>query len=214
MNVLITGVSGQIGRYLAEHLHTRGDVVYGLVQPHAGVHRGLSEADYVHQVLPFVHTVSGDLLDYGSLLNAVTSARPDEIYLLGALSQPGLTDDMKVLGLDINFMSLTRLLDLLDSSAVNRMEIRPSIVHASSDAIFGENAPAPQSAETPIRPETWYAMSKAAAHMAIQVARRKGHRASNAILFNAISPRQTTGAAAMICADVASVAAMYCITMR
>ncbi|MBO0819147.1 MAG: GDP-mannose 4,6-dehydratase, partial [Actinobacteria bacterium] len=77
---LITGITGQDGSYLAEHLLDQGYEVWGLVrgQSNPGVQR-------VRQ-LGEVRLVRGDLLDQGSLIGAVEKVQPDEVYNLAAIS--------------------------------------------------------------------------------------------------------------------------------
>src|SRR3990172_961044 len=78
---LITGITGQDGSYLAEHLLSLGYTVYGLVRGQANPKRPLVEAH-----LPDVRVMEGDLLDQTSLINVVQEAQPDEVYNLAAIS--------------------------------------------------------------------------------------------------------------------------------
>jgi GDPmannose 4,6-dehydratase len=77
---LITGITGQDGSYLAEHLLAQGYEVWGLV-------RGQSNPrGRVRELLGEVQLVRGDLLDQGSLIAAVERVQPDEVYNLAAIS--------------------------------------------------------------------------------------------------------------------------------
>src|SRR5260370_30245881 len=78
---LITGITGQDGSYLAEHLLAQGYDVWGLVRGQANPRVGR-----VRQLLAHVRLVRGDLLDQGSLISAVERVQPDEVYNLAALS--------------------------------------------------------------------------------------------------------------------------------
>ena len=78
---LITGITGQDGSYLAEHLLTQGYEVWGLVRGQSNPRvRG------VRQLLGDIRLVRGDLLDQGSLIAAVEKVQPDEVYNLAAIS--------------------------------------------------------------------------------------------------------------------------------
>ena len=57
---LITGITGQDGSYLAQHLLEQGYDVYGLVRGQANPKRPLVEA-----LMPDVTVIEGDLLDCG-----------------------------------------------------------------------------------------------------------------------------------------------------
>ena len=84
MRVLITGVSGQLGYYLAQGCEKAGAEVFDIVQPQAGVHLiGGTEKE-----LPFVHVVDGDQCDVRSLLRIKEEVKPDVVFALGALSVP------------------------------------------------------------------------------------------------------------------------------
>src|SRR5215813_3929016 len=185
---LITGVSGHLGWYLAQELQRRNVLVYGMASPQAGVHiPGGSEAEYVRRELPQVTTIFGDLLDYSSLLGAIISAKPDLVFALGAISQPSIGFSAPELMLQVNVMGMVRLLE-----AVRLHCPQARFVAMSSDAIFG-NALTPQNEDTPLAPRDTYALSKAMAHLAVDTARAHGRWAANAILFNASSPRQSSG---------------------
>lgn len=189
MRALITGISGQIGWYLASLLQADGVEVWGLVPPQAGVHLTAGgEAGQVAAALPGVQVVAGDVLDPWSLLSALETARPDVVYALGAVSQPNLASALPDLLLQINSMGIVRLLE-----ACRRVVPQAKIVHASSDCIFGDTPSVWQDETTPLTPDTGYGLSKAWAHLAIQEARARGQWAANAILFNATSPRQISG---------------------
>ena len=77
---LITGVTGQDGLYLSELLLGKGYEVYGLVRG-----QNNPKVDVVRDI-PGLKLLFGDLTDLSSLLRAVHTARPDEIYDLGAIS--------------------------------------------------------------------------------------------------------------------------------
>ncbi len=78
---LITGITGQDGSYLAEHLLEQGYEVWGLVRGQANPH-----VSRLRKRIGDVRLAYGDLLDQGSLISAVERVRPDEVYNLGAIS--------------------------------------------------------------------------------------------------------------------------------
>ncbi len=78
---LITGINGQDGSYLAEHLLEQGYKVFGLVR-----RTSIRNLERVSHLLEQIELLNGDLLDQNSLINAVAEAQPDEIYNLAAQS--------------------------------------------------------------------------------------------------------------------------------
>src|SRR3984885_5253442 len=78
---LITGITGQDGSYLAEHLVDLGYEVWGLVRGQAN-----PRVRHLRQLLGDVRLIRGDLLDQGSLIAAVGRGQPDEVYNLAAIS--------------------------------------------------------------------------------------------------------------------------------
>jgi GDPmannose 4,6-dehydratase len=73
---LVTGIRGQDGSYLAEHLAGLGYRVYGLVR---------SDAEPPSWLAPIAHRVElvrADMRDEASLDSAFQKARPDEVYNL------------------------------------------------------------------------------------------------------------------------------------
>jgi len=78
---LITGITGQDGRHLAEFLHTKGYEVFGLVKG-----QNNPKAESIRDEFPFVQLVPGDLADFSSLVSALEMSQPDEVYNLGAIS--------------------------------------------------------------------------------------------------------------------------------
>src|SRR3954447_11047240 len=97
---LITGITGQDGSYLAELLLEKGYDVHGMVR-RASTEKGerlehLRDRLTLHQA---------DLLDERSMIDALRSARPDEVYNLAAMSfvavswiQPTLTAEFTGVG--------------------------------------------------------------------------------------------------------------------
>src|SRR5215203_6251575 len=63
---LITGITGQDGSYLAEHLLEQGYEVWGLVRGQANPH-----VARLRKHIGDVQITTGDLLDQGSLISAV-----------------------------------------------------------------------------------------------------------------------------------------------
>src|SRR5262245_42006491 len=83
---LITGVTGQDGSYLAEHLRDMGFDVYGLVRRTSF---GLPEVIEEMHLVSGVKLIDGNLRDIGTVRQAMESVVPDQVYNLAAQSHVG-----------------------------------------------------------------------------------------------------------------------------
>jgi GDPmannose 4,6-dehydratase len=178
---LITGINGQDGSYLAEHLLAEGYKVYGLVR-----RTSIRNLERIAHLLEQVELVNGDLLDQNSLINAVAEAKPDEVYNLAAqsfvpasFSQPVLTGEFTALG-------VTRMLE-----AIRVVNPKIRFYQASSSEMFGKAATVPQDEETKFHPRSPYGVAKLYGHW-ITVNFRESYEmyAVSGILFNHESPRR------------------------
>ncbi|HLN57198.1 MAG TPA: GDP-mannose 4,6-dehydratase [Thermoanaerobaculia bacterium] len=178
---LITGINGQDGSYLAEHLLGRGYVVHGLV-------RRASERnhDRITHLLDDIELVNGDLLDQTSLVSAVREIRPHEIYNLAAQSFVPASFSQPVLTGEFNGLGVTRLLD-----AVRIVDPTIRFYQASSSEMFGNVESAPQDETTKFQPRSPYGVAKLYGHwMTINFRESYGLYAVSGILFNHESPRR------------------------
>jgi GDPmannose 4,6-dehydratase len=189
--VLVTGVTGQIGSYLAELLLADGHVVLGLEGPD-------------NKPLP-AHVVAahGSLEDADGLL--ARNGPLDAVLHLAARSSVAASWQDPMGTFDTN----ARIAAALVFAARKFDGLR--FVHASSAEIFG-NAPKPiQNEDTPIAPVSPYAVAKASAHLAVKVAREGlGVPATNLVFYLGESPRRaphfvfrkiTRTVAAIACGD-------------
>jgi GDPmannose 4,6-dehydratase len=130
-----------------------------------------------------VKRVSVSLLDFRSVLQAISRVRPDEIYNLAGQSSVGLSFDQPVETFDSISVAT---LNLLEAIRFHDAAIR--VYNACSSECFG-NTPQPADENTPMRPRSPYAVAKAAAFW--QVANyREGYGlyCASGILFNHESP--------------------------
>ena len=83
-NILITGVGGFAGSYLAEELLKQNANVYGLIRRRADGTIAKNLID--HGIENSVNTIEGDLTEITSLANALDISEPDYVFHLGAQS--------------------------------------------------------------------------------------------------------------------------------
>jgi GDPmannose 4,6-dehydratase len=180
-SALVTGISGQDGSYLAEHLLSLGYRVYGLVR-----RTSVRNLDRISHLRDQVELLAGDLLDQNSLINAIIESKPDEIYNLAAqsfvpasFSQPVLTGEFTALG-------VTRILEAI-------RVVNPNIrfYQASSSEMFGKVETVPQNEETKFHPRSPYGVAKLYGHwITLNFRESYGIFAVSGILFNHESPRR------------------------
>jgi GDPmannose 4,6-dehydratase len=181
--VLITGINGQDGSYLAEHLLERGYRVHGLV-------RRASERshDRIAHLLEDIELVNGDLLDQTSLVSALRDIRPHEVYNLAAQSFVPASFSQPVLTGEFNGLGVTRLLD-----AIRIVDPKIRFYQASSSEMFGNVETAPQDELTKFQPRSPYGVAKLYGHwITVNFRESYGLYAVSGILFNHESPRRGT----------------------
>ncbi len=178
---LITGVTGQDGSFLAELLLAKGYEVFGTVR-----RASTENFERISHLRDRITLVQADLLDQYSLIDAVQTVRPREVYNLAAQSfvptswgQPVLTGEFTALG-------VTRLLE-----AVRLVDRSIRFYQASSSEMFGKVLEVPQNEDTPFYPRSPYGVAKAYGHY-ITVNYRESYDlyACSGILFNHESERR------------------------
>ena len=178
---LITGITGQDGSYLAEHLLKQGYQVYGLVRGQSNPKLATIEA-----IAPGVQFIDGDLADQSSLIAAIETCQPDEVYNLGAISFVALSFKQAINTGEITGLGVTRILEAI-------RVVNPSIrfYQASSSEMFGRVRETPQTELTPFHPRSPYGVAKVYGHY-ITLNYRESYDmfACSGILFNHESPRR------------------------
>jgi GDPmannose 4,6-dehydratase len=186
--VLVTGITGQDGSYLAELLLNKGYEVYGMVRRSSSFNTGRIDHIYQdpHEADVRLRLVYGDLADGSSLDQLVKTIRPDEIYNLGAQSHVRVSFDIPEYTSEITGLGCIRLLE-----AIREMELDCRFFQASSSEMYGKAVESPQTETTPFHPRSPYACAKAFAYNATRNYRESYRMfAVNGIMFNHESPRR------------------------
>ena len=180
-SALVTGITGQDGTYLAQLLLDRGYTVYGLVRG-----QNNPRLDKVARLCPGVEFVEGDLLDHSSLVAALESSQPTEVYNLGAISFVGLSFKQALLTGEVTALGVVRMLE-----AIRAVNPRIRFYQASSSEMFGKVRETPQTELTAFHPRSPYGVAKVYGHY-ITVNYRESYDmfACSGILFNHESPRR------------------------
>jgi len=180
--VLITGILGQDGAYLAELLLKKGYKVYGLIRRYTNPN--YENLEYLG-ITKNVNFIIGDLTDQSSLVNAVKTAEPDEVYNLAAQPFVGSSWDLADYTTEVNAMGTLRLLEVMRQHCSEA-----KFYQAATSEMFGNSSnDGVQTEETSFHPRSPYAISKLYAYWITNNFKESyGMFCTNGILFNHESP--------------------------
>ena len=185
--ILITGITGQDGSYLAEFLMKKGYKVYGIVRRASTFNRHNIEHLFNTREVYSHNLYYGDMTDIDSLLRIVKETKPDEIYNLAAQSHVRVSFDIPFYTAQSDAIGVLNLLEV-----VKNLGIKCKIYQASTSELFsGDPKQAPQNEKTPFKPKSPYGVAKL---YGFEIARtyRESYEMFivNGILFNHESPRR------------------------
>ena len=180
---LITGITGQDGAYLTQHLLALDYTVYGTFRRTSSTNFWrLAELGVENH--PNLHLVEFDLTDQSGVLRLVDRVQPDEIYNLAAQSFVGVSFDQPATTANITGMGALYLLE-----AIRFVNPKIKFYQASTSEMFGKVQEIPQLETTPFYPRSPYGVAKLYAHwMTINYRESYGIFGTSGILFNHESP--------------------------
>lgn len=183
--VIITGITGQDGSYLAEFLLSKNYEVHGIV-------RRVALEDPDHQLWRIKHILkeivihSGSLESYASLFKIVHKIKPDECYHLAAQSFVSYSFEDEFSTINSNINGTHYIL-----SAIKELAPKCKFYFAGSSEMFGKVRESPQAESTSFHPRSPYGISKVAG---FDLTRnyREAYKlfACSGIMFNHESPRR------------------------
>jgi len=185
--VLITGINGQDGSYLAELLVEKGYDVHGILKRNSIPENQTARIQHVYAEIKN-NLYHADMCDMSSLLSVIQRVRPHEIYNLAAQSHVRVSFDQPIYTLDTIGRGTLNLLEV-----VRLTEVDTKIYQASSSEMFGNSIDEDgfQRETTPMNPVSPYACAKLAAYNFIRCYRQSYDIfGTNGILFNHESPRR------------------------
>lgn len=183
--VLITGITGQDGSYLAEFLLEKGYEVHGLIRRSSISNTGRID-HLIRENKIVLH--GGDLSDSSSLVRIIGEVRPDEIYNLGAQSHVQVSFEAPEYAGDVDALGVLRILE-----AVRIVGLTETcrIYQASTSELYGRVEEVPQNENTPFHPYSPYAVAKQYGFWIVKEYRDAYNMfAVNGILFNHESERR------------------------
>lgn len=183
--VLITGIAGQDGSYLAELLLEKKYEVHGLVR---GV---IDENDFnnyfrIRHIAPQIIFHRGDETDGIFVAQLVSELKPDEIYDLAAMVDTSVSVHNEREILLSNILGINNLL-----RAIKEHSRSTKLFFASSSLIYANSSVSPQDEHAPKEPNSPYGIAKTAGtHMVAMYREMHGLFACSGILYNHESPRR------------------------
>ena len=181
----ITGIAGQDGSYLSEHLLELGYDIHGIVRRSSVPEH---QDTRISHIADKIHTYYGDLLDESSLLKLLYDIQPDEIYNIAAQSHVRISFDIPQFTVKTNALGVLNILEAYRTACPNA-----KFYQASSSEMFGNSIDEDgfQRETTPMHPVSPYGCAKLFGYSIVRHYRKAyGLFAANGILFNHESPRR------------------------
>ncbi len=182
---LITGITGQDGSYLAEHLLSLGYEVHGIV-------RRVALEDPTHhlwRLLPIADRLyfhSGTLESFPALYKILREVQPDECYHLASQSFVSISFEDEFSTMQTNINGTHYLL-----AAIKDTSPECRFYFAGSSEMFGKVEETPQSETTRFHPRSVYGITKVAGFELTRNYREAYDLfACTGMLFNHESPRR------------------------
>lgn len=181
--VVITGITGQDGAYLAELLLNKGYIVYGTYRRTSSVNFWRIDELGIDKN-PNLHLVEYDLTDLGASIRLLETTQATEVYNLAAQSFVGVSFEQPIATAAITGLGPVHLLE-----AIRIVNPKIRFYQASTSEMFGEVQEIPQKESTPFYPRSPYGVAKLYAHwMTISYRESYDIFGCSGILFNHESP--------------------------
>ena len=187
--VLITGINGQDGSYLAEFLLEKDYEVWGTVKRNSVSETQSTRIEHLRSNR-LINLEYADLTDMASLVRILNKIQPAEIYNLAAQSHVRISFDQPIYTANVTGIGTLNLLE-----AVRIVSPHSKIYQASSSEMFGNNIDEDgyQRESTRMTPVSPYGCAKVFSYNISKNYRNSYNMfISNGILFNHESPRRGT----------------------
>ena len=179
---LVSGCTGQVGSYICELLLQEDFRVYGIKRKSSSLN-----TERLNHIFnnPNLKLEYGDVMDYSSVSNIVSTVKPDIFINCAAQSHVRVSFDIPIYTFEATGSSVINCLEAIKTYSPNT-----KFITMSSSEMFGSTPP-PQNEQTPFHPRSIYAVAKLAGYYAV-INYREAYKlhCSNAICFNTESPRR------------------------
>ena len=176
-NILILGVTGQDGSFLAKFLQKKNYFIHGLVRKSSTGNLN-NIKDLLNKKNFFVH--HGDLLDLLSIEKIIKRIKPDEIYNFADQDHVRWSFDIPFYSFDVTGGSVVKLLEIIKNNSPKSKFFQPF-----SSNIFGNSNKKKQNEKENFSPLSIYALGKVTAYYACKMYKDVyGLRVYGAIFYN------------------------------
>ncbi len=184
-SALITGITGQDGSYLAEHLLAEGYEVHGIVR-RVAIEDPDRRFGRITHLLDRIKLHAASLESYPSIFHVFSQQKYDECYHLAAQSfvAESFADGFSTMNTNINGTHFVL-------AALRELQPGCKFYFAGSSEMFGKVKEVPQKETTPFHPRSPYGISKVAGFELTRNYREAyGMYCCSGILFNHEGPRR------------------------
>jgi GDPmannose 4,6-dehydratase len=181
MKILITGITGQDGSYLAEKLLDLGHEVHGIIRRSSSFNTPRIDHIFDKLILHY-----GDLTDSLNIDDIISKVKPDRIYNLAAQSHVQISFFLPLYTVNTDGVGTLVILEAVRKHCPNCR-----IYNATTSELFGLVQETPQNEKTPFYPRSPYGVSKLYSYWISKNYRESYNMfISNGILFNHESERR------------------------
>lgn len=184
-NIILDGISGQDGSYLAELLLENGYNVFGIIRRNSIPENQSFRINHIKKDLNLIY---GDLGDITSIVNAINKSKPEYYFHLAAQSHVRISFDQPIYTAEATGMGTLNVLE-----AIRMTNPNIKLYNAASSEMFGNNMDSDgyQRETTPMMPVSPYGCSKLFSYSLCRNYRNSYKMfISNGILFNHESARR------------------------
>ena len=174
--VIVTGVAGQDGYYLAKELLEKGYTVVGLDQ---WQYKGYSKGIVEHMENKNFTLIEGDITDRYLIRKLLTEHKPKFFINAAAISHVAISFKIPERTTQVNYVAVLNMLQEI-------LAISPGtkFLQCSTSEQFGDNKELPQNENSAMLPNSPYAIAKMAAFRLTKLYRNYGLKTYNTIAFN------------------------------
>lgn len=188
--MLITGITGQDGSYLAEEYLAKGWEVHGIVRRSSTMARPRIDHLFLENVAPNKQKIKlhyADLNDFSAIVRTIDKVEPSHVVNLGAQSHVAISFEVPI---ETSLVTGIGAGALFEAIRIVNKDIH--VYQASSSEMFGGDAGNVMLSEvSPFNPKSPYAIAKLYAYYMAKIYRDSyGMHISNGILFNHESPKR------------------------
>lgn len=180
--ILITGINGQDGAYLANYLLKKKNVkIYGLLRRTANYKLNRLECFGIEKKIEFIYS---DICEYSNINKILNKIKPDILFNLAAQSYVDYSFTNPKTTFQINTEAVFNILE-----TIKNLKLDTKFYQASTSEMYGNTNKSRQNETTPFSPVSPYGISKAQSYELVKTYRNVFNIfASNGILFNHESP--------------------------